>query len=180
MIDEDDSEESAVPWAKFDGPNTATLDEVKNWLSTHMEDGAICAACERVVKVYKRKITSSMAHVLILLAKHYKTNSDWIHVPSFINAAGLPPEVSAAVRGDWAKLTLWGLLIEKPMTREDGSNRAGYYKVTPEGISFSENKVFMPRHVFIYNRQNVGFSKEHVRIVDVLGDRFNYNELISS
>lgn len=118
-----------------------TLQEAKVWLRARFSKGATCPCCNQFVKLYRRPFNKSMAFVLLLMARYYRRievkESDWLHVPSYINeVVASNPRRSAAVRGDWAKLKFWGLIEEKPETRDDGSPRVGYWRMTPVGRQF--------------------------------------------
>jgi hypothetical protein len=164
---------------KFRGsPRTTTLLEAQQWLQRGLDDGVECPCCTQLAKVYKRKLNSAMAFVLILIDR--RDGGEWIHVPSYINAQVKNPAVAAAIRGDWAKLTHWDLIEELVGERPDGSTRVGYYKITKNGRLFARNKLRVPRHIWLYDgcvieRQD----SETVSITEALGDKFNYSELMA-
>lgn len=155
-----------------------TLAEAIEWVEEHMDDGAECPCCGQLAKVYKRKLNSAMAFVLLLLHRR-KADEEWVHVPSYINAQVLDPTVSAAVRGDWAKLVHWGFLEAMDGLRADGSKRIGYYKITRNGRLFVTGQIKAPKHVWFYNGgPTEDVDTEMVSIVSVLGDRFDYAQLM--
>jgi len=164
----------------FDGDaNRTTLAQAKDWLRARVDVGAACPCCTQFAKVYKRKLNGAMAYVLILVSRY--DGSDWIHVPSYINEQTKSPSVAAAVRGDWAKLTHWGLLEELAGERPDGSTRVGYYKITENGRRFTRDQLRVPRHIWIYDGRSLDRKDtETVSIVEVLGKKFNYSELMSA
>lgn len=171
---------------KFSGFNgderTTSLTEAKRWLKDRLPDGAFCPCCEQLAKVYKRKLGSAMAFVLVLVDRH--KGDEWIHIPSYINAQSLKPVWAAAVRGggDYAKLIHWGLLERAPnQEREDGSDRAGYYKITSAGRKFVRNKIRVPRHIWFYDGEPLNREDdETVSIGEALGDKFDYSELMAA
>lgn len=134
--------------------------------------GCICPVCDQTVKVYKRKLTSSMAIALIEIYKYNK--KEYMHVESLLKKLDLP----ASIRGDFPKLRFWGLIKPQRWDREDGSNRNGYYKITDRGIYFVEGKSNEPSHVSIFNNKLVGLSGSYVKINDCLiNNKFNYKEI---
>jgi hypothetical protein len=146
--------------------------------------GTKCPCCDRFVKVYKRKINSAMGRALILLYRHYNTPrvtpEEWIHFPTLLIKHG-------AQRSDEGKLTLWGFVEKLTGTREDGSTRNGYYRITQRGREFARNEIEVPAHAFLYYDGVVlGFSdgdkypKEVVKIGDVLGTAYNYREMMEA
>ena len=161
-----------------------TLAEAKQWLRARFGKGATCPCCNQFVKLYKRPFNKSMAYVLLLIARYYRRievkESDWLHVPSYINeVVASNPRRSAAVRGDWAKLKFWGLIEEKPETRDDGSPRVGYWRMTPLGRQFVAREVKVPSHVYIYNGEALQRSvEEQITIDDALTTDFSYAEIM--
>lgn len=155
-----------------------TLGEAKAWLREAVKQkGAKCPCCRQFAKVYKRRITSSMAYALILVERYFRTTpdaADWLHVPSMLTANGLS-------RADEAKLVHWGLLEEKPEIRDDDSPRAGFYKITKLGIDFVHNRVRVPKFVFIYAGKKLDKSTvATVSIDEALTTRFNYRDLMEN
>lgn len=166
--------------ATFD-PQKTTLADAQAWLMAHAEGGAMCPTCTQHVQVYHREIHASMARVLIILHRHFEQNSDWLHVPGYLE--DLSRQLGAAVRGgDWAKLRYWGLIEEKPKAeRKDGSKRAGFWKVTEKGHAFAKMQARVPKYVMIYNDRSLGFVKGcvEVTIADCLGKEFSYDDLMA-
>lgn len=162
----------------FDGdPKSTTLEEAKQWLRERFSDGAKCPCCDQFVKLYKRKLNSSMAHGLILIYKFFENNDDeWLHVPSYLSRISS----SATVRGgDWSKLRYWGLIEGEKGTRDDGSERVGTYRITGRGKQFVLSQIHVPKHVYLYNQNPVSRDDgETITIKEALGEKFNYAELM--
>jgi len=152
-----------------------TLDEAKAWLEGKLDDGVACPCCGQFAKLYKRKLNSSMAHALVLFYQHVGAQEEYVHVPSL-------PELRVSGRpggGDWAKLALWGLVEEKEQGRDDGSKRAGLWRMTHLGVRFVRNQMRVPRFVFLYDGAVVRFDPfTTVSVRDALGDHFDYGELM--
>lgn len=136
-----------------------------------MNDGHICPCCGQLVKTYKRSLNCSMALVLIYMNRFNKM--DFFHVEDWLKGIGKPE-----LRADFHKLRFWGLLEAKVATREDGSKRNGYYKITGRGIAFSEGKLTVPEKAIIYNNKFQGFEGEEIDIRKALGKKFNFDELM--
>lgn len=160
----------------------ASLEDAKRWLRSRFKKGATCPCCQQFVKLYRRPLNKSMAYVLCLISCYYRGDvvDEWLHVPSYIaEMVADNPRRAAAVRGDWAKLKLWGLIEEKPGKREDGSPRVGYYRITPLGRRFVNREIKVPAHVFIYNGEPLRrMVSEEITIVDALGTDFSYEEIM--
>jgi hypothetical protein len=134
------------------------------------------------VKVYRRKINTAMAVVLIVLVKQARLKGvEWLHVPSFIRTIPFPPKFPVGNGGDWSKLRFWDLIEARPGNRDDGSKRNGVYRVTQKGIDFVDRKIVLPISMFVTNQQVLGadYSKQ-IGIDDALGKNFRYDELMTS
>jgi hypothetical protein len=158
-------------------PSTATLKEAKDVLRAEWNEGIECPCCTQFVKLYKRKITSSMAYALILLYRYFEANPDqeWVHMNDYLNTLDIPFPVKS---GDNAKLRYWDLLEEKPEQRDDGSNRAGYWKLTELGREFVEGEITVRSHAKVFNSKSYGLTGVDVTIHEALGNKFNYDELM--
>lgn len=153
-------------------PLDTSLEEVKSHLKANFSEGCECPACGQNVKLYERKITSAMAYGLILLIKSNKVG--YFHIEDYLKGEDCP----SSIRGDMSKLRYFGLIERQDSVREDGSSRAGFYKVTDKGRMFANNQVTVPEHVNIYNNIVYGYSENHIGIERALGSKFNYNELM--
>jgi len=168
----------------FAATKATTLEEAKKWLRARFGKGATCPCCNQFVKLYKRSLSKSSAYVLLLIARYYRRvevrSDDWLHVPSYIAEVAVGnPRRAAAVRGDWAKMKFWGLIEEKPGTRDDGSPRVGYWRLTPLGRQFVNREVKVPSHIYIYNGQPLQRSvEEQITIDDALTTEFSYAEIM--
>lgn len=168
--------------AEFFHQPRASLEDAKAWLRARFSKGASCPCCQQFVKLYKRPMNKSMAYVLLLMECYFRGDAveEWLHVPSYIaEMVADNPRRAAAVRGDWAKLKLWGLIEEKPEVRDDGSPRAGYWKMTALGRQFAKRQVKVPSHVYIYNGEPLKRTIEHeITIDEALGTEFRYDEIM--
>jgi len=172
---------AGVDGSTFDSKG-ASLEDAKHWLRGRFAKGATCPCCHQFVKLYKRPFNKSMAYVLLLMACYFRGDQveEWLHVPSYIaEMTADRPRRAAAVRGDWAKLKLWGLIEEKPELRDDGSPRVGYWRLTQLGRQFVARQVKVPSHVFIYNGAPLHRTVDAMITIDeALGTEFSYEEIM--
>ena len=143
------------------------------------EEGVHCPCCRQFAKVYRRALTGSMAHAAALLSRYFHQDKaePWIHVPNYLSSLHQGPMVRG---GDWAKLRYWGIIEPQPGTREDGSGRTGYYRVTEFGHRFVKNEVTVSRRVILYNDTPLGFDGRQVTCRECLGTKFNFTGLMSA
>lgn len=134
--------------------------------------GYTCSCCGLFVKEYRRKINSSMCAVLCLLYASGKR--DYIHVENWLKSVGKP-----SLRADYHKLRFWGLLEAKKEQRNDSSNRNGYYKLTSLGIMFCERNLKVKEICVIFDNNCHGFEGNEIDIIEALGNKFSYSELMN-
>lgn len=145
-----------------------TVEEAKVALATKTLDGAVCPCCKQVAKVYRRKLNSGMARMLIGLFRACRA-SVWVHVSELRHID---------VSGDYAKLEHWGLIEAQTGMRDDGNPHTGYWRVTERGQRFVMNEMNVMKYVHLYNNILVDTSGPYVDIRGALGDDFNYEELM--
>ena len=153
-----------------------TLQEAKEYLRENFTKGSNCPCCSQFVKLYKRKLASTPSRMLIKL--NY-LGDGWHHVSKLVKG------ISLTGSNDFSKLAYWQLIEEKQNTDED-KKTSGFWRITTKGVLFVENKIKIPSHVFIFNGKkmfsvgNRGFSDKTINIVDCLGKKFSYNELMNN
>jgi len=153
-----------------------TLDEAKQVLRENWEEGVECPCCKQYVKLWKRKLNSSMAHGLILISKKLNgvNTEDWFNMEDYFKELPVP----ATLRGDMPKLRHWGLLEKKDGVKEDGNKNVGLYKITNKGMLFVTGLITVPERSKLYNQKFYGHEGEFINIETALGNKFNYGELI--
>lgn len=158
-----------------------TLEEAKQVLRSNWEKGAHCPCCHQFVKLYKRKLNSTMAYALVLMSRHPRHSPlDYFHVPEWLAMF----TSSAAIRGgDFSKLRYWGLIEEDQRERDDGSRRAGFYRMTDLGCGFVSQRERVPKYIYLYNQKVVTRANpdtETIDILEALGNKFHYADLMAA
>lgn len=134
-----------------------------------VDEGHECPCCTQFAKVYQRKIHASMAAGLVKLYRRSAEQFTFWGIAEFLAHREL---------ADFAKLAYWGLVEEEAVSREDGG-RAGCWRVTDKGQRFVLGHQTVPKYARIYNGRCLGWRGDPVTIRDALGDKFNYDELMS-
>ena len=148
------------------GPPFYSLLDAQEWLRGQLAEGARCPCCTQFAKVYRRKVNSAMARALIY---QYRTAG-----MEYAQTTRLCPWTHEAAQLSW-----WGLLEEEPVRRDDGG-RSSWWRVTELGARFARNEILIPKYALIYDgRLQRMDSEKRVSIVDCLGVKFNYSELMS-
>lgn len=147
-----------------------TLREAQDWLRQNIDDGAICPCCTKFAKVYRWSLYGTAAQALILFHRLGGTES-------FIHSRDLK-RLGYTGQGDASRLKYWDLVVEEKQRREDGG-RSGYWRVTGRGRDFIFGVATLPKYSYIYDDRLLRQDGPMVSIIDVLGKRFDYRELMA-
>ena len=150
--------------------DSMTLEEARDLLRERIDEGETCPCCKQFAKIYKRTINSTMARALILIYRSYE--QEFGSIPEL--RAALAPHHS----NEEPKLRYWGLLEEEGVRRPDGG-RAGYWRVTDDGVAWIYHYRTVPKYAHIYDGRRLRSSGPEVTIRDALGTKFNYDELMA-
>lgn len=135
------------------------------------DKGCVCPVCDQFVKVYRRSITSTMARQLIKGYRAFGTRN-WFHVRDVLLAG----ETSV---GDFAKLEIWGFIEAAPHQAGEGGKRtSGHWRITEFGEAFALRRSKSDEYALVYNARFLGFDGASVDIVECLGKKFDYRELM--
>lgn len=135
--------------------------------------GTHCPTCGQFCKLYKRSINAQMAQALIIMVGAEPEEDLWVNLPRALEARGVPQG-----GGDAAKLRYWALITPRPGERDDGSWRTGWWRPTSLGVAFAQDMVKLPKYALVYNDKLVDLVGEQRSIIDCLGNRFDYSELM--
>lgn len=149
------------------GPH-ASLDEARDWLRARLSEGAKCPCCTRLVKVYKRSVTSTMAYKLILIYRTHGTG--WFHMPTALSELGIGSR-------DESFLRMFGLIEEAVEKRDDGG-RPGWWRITDDGVGFVLRRTRIPKYAQVFKGEALTFTGGFVGIEESLRNRFDYRELM--
>lgn len=133
--------------------------------------GYVCHCCNQFVKLYNRHFNSNMAVALIFLYRNREKG--FIHLENEMKEQGYKR------CGDASYLRHYRLIEAKKEDRFDGSSRNGMYKISGMGILFVEMKHTVKEIFSTFNNKCEGFSGKEISIVDALGTKFSYNNLMS-
>lgn len=153
-------------YAELDPVPGQTVVEARRWLREHDEEGAICPCCTQLVRVYRRRIHATMASRLIRFYRRYG-----------LDYGSLPKLTLGGAESDFGKLRYWDLIEEADLERQDGG-RAGWWRVTVAGEWWVQGLSRIPLHALIYDSRLLRLEGRRIGVVEALGKRFNYAELM--
>ena len=146
------------------------MEEEQERLALHAREGTTCGICGQYVKIYPRKLNSNMVSFLISLYHGWRrTSRDWVHHSDCFH-----------VGRDYPYVATWRLAKLKPNSEDSTKRKSGLWKPTKRGRLFIKNKRVVPSHVFMFNNKVVGWSDKNIDVLDALGNKFNYKELMRS
>lgn len=153
-------------------PRKRLLIEARARVISNLDEGVECPCCGQWCKLYRRKFNSGMARIIIWLVKTYEDQNrkGWINVPEVA-------PVFVRRSNEVSRLCLWKLAQERD--NEDPARRnSGMYRPTKKGWQFVRRRITIPSHVHVFNNEIKGWSDTHVDIVEALGEKFHYQELM--
>lgn len=153
--------------------NYDTIATARRFINEKSMEGVGCPCCDQFVKHYKRTINSSIARGLIHVVKTQQLNVDFkldAALDGVLGAKTIYPQLSLC--------KYWGLLKPIAGIRDDGSDRIGLYQNTEKGIKFVNHEIKVLSHVELFNDKQYGFDGKQISIIDALGTKFDYKELM--
>lgn len=159
-----------------------SLDDVREWAAATKGIGRPCHGCGHSDTIYKRPLTSAMTHALVSMHDYFAScTEEWVHLPTLLHNQNCS---STQAGGDPTKMRFWGLIEQKVETREDGSSRNGYWKITEIGRQFVRGEIAVRKYLFVYRNAVLWppdpFQHPHVMVRKALGTKFNYDELMGT
>lgn len=107
-----------------------------------------------------------MARLLITLLRK-TAGPEWFSVSDILKAAA-----GNTTAVEYSKLRYWGLLEENPNTN-------GQWRVTDLGKQFVNEGALVQQYILLHNGDLKGLDGKQVSINDVLGDNFDFDELMT-
>lgn len=152
--------------------------EAKQFLKDNARKGVDCPCCGQFVKIYKRKFNSGMARSAIYA---YKIQSKLPPSVEYFHAVQEFSELKQnASTLEFSKLAYWGLVKAKPNKNNPHKKDSGLWKLTEKGWQFVDGYLQIKQYVFVFNSKVLGFSDEETDILNSLGNKFSYKELMKS
>lgn len=150
--------------------DTATIAEAKEQLKENWLKGEKCPCCNQFVKLYKIKISGQAVRDLLRLCVITGGDtSEYKHINDFSNLASR----------SFSKLAHWGLVTDE--LNEDTTKRtSGMWSITEKGVQFARKQTEVPKYAYLYNSQCKAMSPETVGVVEALGHKFDYEELMNN
>lgn len=144
----------------------------RRWLENNVGGaGAVCPCCSQLVRMYRRRLSPSIAAALCLIYRRAQQQPDepWVHVPRLLQ------EIRYSGGGDYAKATLWGLLEGRP---EHLGSTVGWYRPTDTGCSFVRGEVSVPEFLWVFGGVVQAVEDRYVTIHESLAGEYDYKELL--
>jgi hypothetical protein len=136
--------------------------------------GHHCGECGRLLKIYNRRLSRSMARGLVRL---------YVLGVRFPERRGFHVKLfdKEGARGEFGVLSSWGLVVEQP-NQDGGKKTSGMWALTDFGREFVELRHQVPQYVILkWGSELLGFSGSMVTAKECLehGNRFRYDELMA-
>jgi len=149
-----------------------TIVDAKMYLLHNGRKGVSCPCCGQFVKLYKRKFSTVMARGLISLHHLCKNNNDYHHVSTIMS------KISPTGSNDFSKLRYYGF-IEEELNTNTSKKTSGNWRITDAGVKFVHKQLLAREYMLIYNTKLKGLEGNSINIEDALGNKFNYQQLMT-
>jgi len=158
---------------ELDDEERAAMVSIQRKMRPLMDIGVICPCCRRKCKVYKQRISSTMAATLYWMHRRSKKNGG-----KYIRMSRVAPKWAVAAP-ERARLAKWGLIKAKPLGGEKGRlKNSGKWKITQKGIDFCKGKIAVEKYVWLLNNVVIERSEETTDLQSCLSNKFDYSALM--
>lgn len=134
-------------------------------------EGARCPCCRRWGKINGYQVTSTQVRGMIWMVKRFR-RSAWVDLSK------APKWVLRSK--SMATLHHWELLEAKPKGADEDKRGSGLWRLTPRGRDFVYGRITLPKHAFVFDNKLIKFSREQVNVIQALGKKFSYEELMNT
>jgi len=150
-----------------------TMEMESELFMSDLRNGAkkACPCCGRYAQIYKRKLHAGMTMQLIKLYR-IGGHERFIHVNEMANFF--------SGTGDMTKFKHWGCIISAENEPDSQTKTSGKWKITSKGVSFILGYIKLPECAYIYDDRLLSFSPQEIGVLDALGNKFSYMELMSA
>jgi hypothetical protein len=145
------------------------------------DEGVDCPCCGGLLKQYHRHMGSTISRWLVAFYRVRKrTGAEWIHTSEPSKLMG--GKAASSRSGDYAKARFWKLIEPKPKDEDDDPDKksSGFWRLTERGEAFVENKLQVQKTAIVFNNEVTGFEGDPIGIIDALGTKFSYPELMGT
>lgn len=157
-----------------------TINDIREALRAEWDEGTECPCCSQRVKLYRRRVNSGMAEILVGLARETirrrisPDHRPYIHIEQDLVRGN---ERLQGAR-DWSTLKFWGLI--EPLGDGAARKAAGEWRITPAGLWVVEHpdRALMADYILVFNDKPRGQSEEKRSLADALQRPFKLEELV--
>ena len=180
-----DFEAMVDPWP----PGYWTLAQARDFVRTNRDQGVDCPCCTRFVKVYARTLNATTVRSLCWIVRAHagdlvdtgfgdkrvipKVNGNWVDVPEFAPAWVVRTNQHASLK--W-----WHLAEPGPNDVDKDTRDSGLWRPTRLGVDFAHGRVQVPRKVFTFLGNVLGYGEEMGDLMDALGESFSFREVMET
>jgi hypothetical protein len=132
--------------------------------------GGNCPCCQRWGKINGYQITSTQVRGMIWMFQNF-FEDEWVDL-------GKAPKWVLRSKS-MATLHHWGLL-ETKKNADKKVRGSGLWRLTPLGRDFIHRHITLPKYAFVFNNRLEKYSEEQVDVVQALGKKFSYEELMNT
>lgn len=164
-----------------------TLRALRDWVDANKDAGVCCPVCDHPCRVYPRVLNATTVRSLCWLVR---ASAGEVVAITDGGQARLPVEAGGFVDvprwgPTWVVRTnqhaglRWWRLAERAPNDDKKKRDSGLWRPTELGIAFAEGRILVPKRVYHYRGEAVGYGPEMTSIVDALGETFDYQVVMA-
>lgn len=157
-----------------------TINDIREALRAEWDEGTECPCCSQRVKLYRRRVNSGMAEILVALARETVrrrisvAHLPWVHVERDIVRGN---EKLQGAR-DWSTLKFWDVI--EPLDDGQGRRTAGEWRITEKGlwVVAHPDRPLLWDWIAVFNDRPRERSDEMRSLRDALQRPFSWQEVV--
>lgn len=167
-------------------PDEWTLGEARTFVEMGRDVGVDCPCCGHPCRVYPRVLNATTVRSLCWLVRAIQGETVQVGdggyaqlplVDGFVDVPTYGP--TWVVRSNQHSALRWWRLAEHAPNDDKRKRDSGMWRPTELGVAFAEGRVVVPRRVFHYRGEAVGYGEEMTSIVAALGENFDYSVVMA-
>lgn len=136
--------------------------------------GTDCPCCDRYGQIYRRHLYSRPALTLVYTYPWFRN-----HPGEYLAVSKFCMRKYSFRSSENGKLVYFDMFEPRPGLRDDGSKRHGLYRITDLGVEFVLGRVKVQKTKVIYDDEIWSTEGPMIGIVEALGKKFDYHDLMS-
>lgn len=134
-----------------------------------------CPCCMRKARIWRLYVHGTLASMLVRLYRKSKElhgrPDEWVHIEAF--------KPATRTGNDFSIVKHWKLAEPKAADEDEDKNSSGMWRLTCDGVLWVTKHSTIIKYANIFDNECQSYEGNAVTIVDALGKKFSYEEIIA-